>query len=76
MASGVRISARGKSILGETFDEQFRLTDEYYGLPLINHTYKAITESGQVYEGFTDELGLTKRILTNGRENIEIHWEG
>ncbi|WP_071767740.1 PAAR domain-containing protein [Burkholderia ubonensis] len=61
--------------IDEAFDELFHLVDVNTGRPLANIRYRIATATGGSFTGVTDADGHTQRIVTAGREalNIEIH---
>ena len=55
-------------------DQRVRLTDYNTAIPLVNQRYKVTLEDGQVFEGVTDEEGLTenfKSAIPFGRYTVE-----
>ena len=54
------------------YNVSVQLTDSYQ-IAYKNKAYFAVTESGKIFEGNTDENGFTMPICTEEQENISFH---
>ncbi|MGU7774935.1 PAAR domain-containing protein [Burkholderia sp. MR1-5-21] len=56
----------------EVFDERFQFVDTNTARPLANIRYRIRTATGGSFTGVTDADGLTQRIVTMSREELDI----
>ena len=62
----------GELLTVEFFDEQFHLVHADTDLPLAHHRYRITSSDGQVWEGISDEDGLTERIHAQVEVELSI----
>lgn len=48
----------------EKFDEQFKIVESDGNTPVINRRYRITAEDGKIWEGRSDDSGLTQRVTT------------
>ncbi|MFM0157479.1 type VI secretion system Vgr family protein [Paraburkholderia sediminicola] len=54
------------------YNEQFRIHDKHTGDPAPYVRYRVETAEGKVFEGMTDEQGLTSRIMTSTPSALKV----
>jgi len=57
---------------GELYNEAFKIHDKTTGAVAPYVRYRIETAEGRVYEGMTDENGMTARIMTNSIKQLKI----
>ena len=66
---GKGLSSSEDDVEIEKFDESIRFVNEA-GEPLVGVQYALHLVSGRVFNGVTDDLGMTSRIVTDGPEEV------
>jgi len=56
-----------------TFDQQFKAVDQEQ-VAICNFPYYISSNCKRIVFGRTDEEGLTKRISTDGQQNLQVFW--
>jgi type VI secretion system secreted protein VgrG len=54
------------------YNEQFKIHDKHTGDPASYVRYRVETAEGKVFEGMTDEQGLTSRIMTSAPSALKV----
>jgi type VI secretion system secreted protein VgrG len=57
---------------GGPYNEQFKIHDKHTGEPAPYVRYRVETAEGKVFEGMTDEQGMTSRIMTSEPNDLKV----
>ncbi|MBK4716682.1 MULTISPECIES: type VI secretion system Vgr family protein [Tenebrionibacter/Tenebrionicola group] len=71
-ASDVKAITTPPGKVGDLFDEQFRITEADKVTPRAGVPYTIRSASGQIWEGITDNDGLTERVFTRTAEKLTL----
>jgi type VI secretion system secreted protein VgrG len=57
---------------GGPYNEQFKIHDKHTGEPAPYVRYRVETAEGKVFEGMTDEHGMTSRVMTSEPNDLKV----